>query len=185
MVTLRTERLTLRPWQDADLEPFAAINADRDVMEHLDGPYTRAQSDSVAARIRRDADERGFGLWALDLAGGPPFIGFAGLAVPSFGTPHLPAVEIGWRLARAHWGRGLATEAAVAALRHAFETLAVDQVGAFTVPANRRSIAVMERLGMTRVAGGDFDHPALPEGHRLRRHVLYRLRRTEWLRVAR
>ena len=127
-------------------------------------------------RIEAGFAADGFGLWAVEVAGGPPFIGFVGLAVPRFEAHFTPAVEVGWRLAREHWGRGYATEAARAALDYGFGTVGLEEVVSLTVPANTRSIAVMERLGMTRDPADDFDHPRLPEGHRLRRHVLYRKR---------
>ncbi len=172
---IATERLTLRQWRDDDLEPFAALNADPAVMEFFPAPLTREQSDSLAQRERTAIEERGWGLWAVENAD-RGFMGFVGLAVPSFEAHFTPAVEIGWRLAREQWGKGYATEAARAALAFGFEELALDEIVSFTVPANRKSWLVMERLGMTRSPEDDFDHPMLGEGHPLRRHVLYRAR---------
>lgn len=175
---LDTERLRLRPWRAEDLEPFAALNADPRVMEHLPKPLDRAESDALAARIRDHFDRHGFGLWAVEVPGEVAFAGFVGLLVPRFDAHFTPCVEIGWRLAHAQWGRGFATEAARAALGFAFGPLGLGEVVSFTVPANHRSRRVMERIGMTRSPADDFDHPLLPEGHPLRRHVLYRCRRS-------
>lgn len=173
--TLSGGRIRLRRWRDADREPFAAMNADPRVMEFFRSPLNRAASDAMADRIEKDFGERGFGLWAIEVPGLAPFIGFAGFAVPEFRAHFTPCVEIGWRLALAHWGQGYATEAARLALRHGFAALAFRDVVSFTSATNLRSRAVMERLGMRRDPADDFDHPAIAEGHPLRRHVLYRL----------
>ena len=178
--TLATPRLLLRPWRDEDLAPFAALNDDPRVMEHFPNRLTRQESDFMVSRVRAHFDRHGFGLWAVEVEGGAPFIGFVGLAVPAFQAHFTPCVEIGWRLAAEHWGRGYATEAARAALDFAFGPLNLPEVVSFTVPAHTRSRAVMERLGMRHAPADDFDHPALPEGHPLRRHVLYRISRDEW-----
>ena len=167
---IRTERLLLRRWTDADRGPFAALNADPVVMEHFPAPLTRAESDAFADRVEAGFAERGWGLWAVEAPEG--FVGFTGLSVPAFEADFLPAVEVGWRLARSAWGRGYATEAASAALRYAFTDLGLESVVGFTATTNTRSERVMQRVGMRRL--GEFDHPALPEGSRLRRHVLYR-----------
>lgn len=174
--SLQTPRLLLRPWLPADLEPFARLNADPRVMEHLPGALSREQSDALAGRIAAHFTERGFGLWALEVPGVARFVGFVGLSVPRFETAFTPCVEVGWRLAAEHWGRGYATEAARAALAFGFDGLGLTEIVSFTVPANLRSRAVMERIGMTRDPGEDFEHPSLPPSHPLRRHVLYRLR---------
>ena len=174
---LRTKRLVLRAWRERDLEPFAALNGDPRVMEHLPAVLSRAESDAAAALTRAHFDQHGFGYWAVEVVGGASFIGFAGLARPRFEAPFTPCVEIGWRLAAEHWGRGYATEAARAALRFAFDDLALDEVLAWTVPTNQRSRRVMDKLGMRQDPAGDFDHPRLPEGHPLRRHVIYRIGR--------
>ena len=150
-------------------------------MEHFPATLGREESDALAARIREHLAVRGFGLWAVEVPGRVPFIGFVGLAVPRFEAPFTPCVEIGWRLAAEHWGRGYATEAATAVLAHAFGPLGLAEVVSFTVPANRRSRRVMERLGMTRSPADDFEHPGLPDGHPLRPHVLYRLSQSAWL----
>ena len=175
MSELTTERLLLRRWRPADLEPFARMNADPVVMEHFPGLMTREQSDEFAERIEQGFERHGFGLWAVELPGEAPFVGFVGLSVPGFEAPFMPAVEIGWRLDAAWWGRGIATEAARAAAAYGFGPAGLDELVSFTAPANLRSRAVMERIGMSHDAAGDFDHPRLPPGHHLRRHVLYRL----------
>lgn len=179
-VTLATARLRLRPWHDEDLQPFAALNADPRVMAHYPKPLSRAESDDVAARIRAGFAERSFGLWAVEVPDVVGFIGYVGLSVPTFRAPFTPCVEVGWRLALQHWGHGYATEAARAAVAHAFGPLGLDEVVSFTMHANRRSRAVMKRLGMRRAAEDDFDHPSFPEGHLLRRHVLCRLLRADY-----
>jgi RimJ/RimL family protein N-acetyltransferase len=177
---IQTPRLLLRRWCDSDLPAFAALNDDPRVMEFMPKRLSREESDAMAARIRLLMTIQGFGFWAIEVPGIADFIGFVGLHRPSFEAPFTPCVEIGWRLARAHWGKGYATEAAWAALAHGFTALGVSEIVSFTVPANRRSRAVMERLGMTRDPAEDFDHPALTSGDPLRHHVLYRLTREKW-----
>lgn len=173
---LTTERLQLRGWQESDREPLAVINADPEVMEHFPAVLDRQASDSLFDRIQDGWLAHGFGLWALERTADSAFLGFVGLSRPSFEAPFTPAVEVGWRLARSAWGHGYATEAARAAVAFGFEGIALEEIVSFTVPANVRSRWVMERLGMTHDPGDDFDHPGLPPGHPLRRHVLYRLR---------
>jgi RimJ/RimL family protein N-acetyltransferase len=174
--TLTTPRLVLRHWREADLEPFAALNADPRVMEYFPGTLTGHESDALAARIRNRLETTEFGLWAVEVPGTVPFIGCVGLSVPRWEAHFTPCVEIGWRLALAHWDRGYATEAASAALAYGFNDLKLAEIVSFTATANLRSQAVMQRLGMARAAGGDFLHPFLPDGHPLRPHVLYRIR---------
>ncbi|GGS66604.1 GNAT family N-acetyltransferase [Nonomuraea spiralis] len=183
-IVLRTERLTLRPWQPSDLAPFAELNADPQVMEHFPATLTRQESDAFAAASDELISRQGWGRWALEVTATGEFIGFTGLHRPVFEAAFMPAVEIAWRLRRAAWGHGYATEAAGAALGHAFDRLGLDEVVSFTATVNLRSSAVMRRLGMTHDAAGDFDHPVLPPGHRLRRHVLYRLSASDWRRHA-
>lgn len=180
MSELDTARLKLRHWSSADLAPFGAMNADPAVMEFMPGRLSRQASDAAAAAAQAHIDRKGFGLWAVQVRGGPPFVGYVGLQVPSFEAPFTPCVEIGWRLARAAWGYGYATEAARACLEHAFGVLGLAEVLAFTVPANVRSRAVMQRLGMTLDPAAAFEHPRLPAGHALRHHLLYRLGRHAW-----
>jgi ribosomal-protein-alanine N-acetyltransferase len=172
--TLSGGRIRLRRWRDEDRDAFAAMNCDPRVMEFFPTNLTRAQSDAMVDHIEAHFAKHGFGLWAIEVPDAAPFIGFAGLAVPRFTAHFTPCVEIGWRLAFAHWGNGYATEAARLALGYAFGPLGLADVVSFTSVANRRSRAVMERLGMRRDPAEDFDHPAVPDGP-LRRHVLYRL----------
>lgn len=172
---LRTVRLRLRRWLPQDRAPFSALNADLRVMEHFPALLSRAESDAGVDRIEAHFDRHGFGLWAVEIPGVAPFAGFIGLSIPSFDAHFTPCVEIGWRLAVAHWGRGYATEGAHAALAFGFEELALREIVSLTVPGNVRSRRVMGRIGMAHDPAGDFDHPALPEGHALRRHVLYRI----------
>ncbi len=180
---LTTQRLRLRAWRDTDRGPFAAMNADPAVMEHFLGTLDRAASDAFMARIDAHWAANGFGLWAVERRADGAFLGFTGLSDPGFQAPFMPAIEIGWRFARDAWGHGYATEAAWAALSFGFESLGRAEIVSFTAPANTRSIAVMERLGMSRDARDDFDHPRVPVGHSLRRHVLYRLLRADSARV--
>lgn len=172
---LRTTRLLLRRWRRSDRTPYAALNADPEVAELLAGPLTRAESDAMVERIEQGFNAHGFGLWALERLDTADFVGFTGLSVPRFTAPFTPAVEIGWRLARSAWGHGFATEAARAALDDGFARVGLAHIVSFTAVINTRSRAVMDRLGMTHDPADDFDHPNLPEGHPLRRHVLYRL----------
>ena len=168
-------RFRLRAWRASDREPFAELNADPEVMRHFPATLTREQSDAMVDRIVAHHHRAGFGLWALEVDG--RFAGFVGLSTASFDAPFTPAVEIGWRLARWSWGRGAATAAARRVL-DAAPTLGIADVVSVTATTNARSIAVMQRLGMVRDLGGDFEHPAVPVGHVLRPHVLYRFATT-------
>jgi RimJ/RimL family protein N-acetyltransferase len=180
--TLTTGRLLLRHWRDDDRAPFAAMNADLRVMEHFPAPLSRLESDALIDEFEARFDPRGFGLWALERRDDGTFIGFTGLAAVPWEAHFTPAIEVGWRLAPEAWGHGYATEAAREAVRFGFEDAELDEIVSFTVPANVRSRAVMERLGMTHDPADDFDHPRLPVGHPLRRHVLYRIDRESWTR---
>ncbi|GAC1374552.1 MAG: GNAT family N-acetyltransferase [Acidimicrobiales bacterium] len=182
--TLRTDRLVLRRWTAADREPFAALNADPVVMEYFPAPLSTPQSDAFIDRIEDDFDRVGYGLWAVEVPGLTAFAGYVGLADATFDAPFTPAIEIGWRLGRPWWGRGIATEAARAALQFAFTDLRRSEVVSFTAATNLRSQAVMVRLGMHRDPADDFDHPRVPVDSPLRRHVLYRLRIEDWLRTT-
>lgn len=185
---LRSPRLRLRQWTPADRAPFAALNADPVVMEHFPAPLDRAQSDAMADRIEALIGQQGWGFWAAELLDGQDgrgaphgtFMGFIGLHRPTAPLPFAPCVEIGWRLARPFWGRGLATEGARLALRAGFDALGLEEIVAFTAQRNRRSQAVMARLGMRESPAEAFDHPSVPESHAVRPHVLYRLTRTAW-----
>jgi RimJ/RimL family protein N-acetyltransferase len=198
-VCLATDRLILRPWREADKEFFAKLNADPVVMEFFPSMLTRVESDAMADRIQSGFNERGWGLWAVEVTDqvassdvpvgqnerrdaiprGIPFIGYVGLSIPRFEAHFTPCTEIGWRLDREHWGQGYATEAAKAVCKFAFESLDLKEIVSFTSTINLRSRRVMERLGMTYLSDEDFDHPVLPSDHRLCRHVLYRLRRND------
>ena len=175
-VIITTPRLNLRLWRPSDLAPFAAINADQRVMEFYPDPLTREESDAVADRIQGGFTRHGFGLWALAIPGVAEFAGFVGLSVPRFEAEFTPCVEIGWRLAADFWGHGYATEAARAVLAYGFGTLGLNEIVSFTASQNVRSRAVMERIGMQRCPELDFEHPVLSKGHRLSRHVFYRIR---------
>lgn len=176
-----TPRLRLRQWRDADRAPFAAMNADPAVMRYFAGLVSAEDSDRSIDAWQQDLVERGWANWAVELLGSGQFIGFVGLTIPRRVFAFSPCVEIGWRLARAHWGQGYATEAARAALQVGFGPLQLQQIVSFTSLVNAPSRAVMQRIGMAD-SGEDFDHPALPEGSPLRRHGLYRLTRVQWLR---
>jgi ribosomal-protein-alanine N-acetyltransferase len=172
MSSLETPRLVLRRWREADREPFYRMNSDPRVMEFFPACLTRQESDALMARAEAHFEAHGFGSFAAEVRATGELAGFVGLNVPTFDAYFTPCVEIGWRLASAYWRQGLATEAAEAVVRLAFGPLGLRQIVSFTVPANLPSRRVMEKLGMA--YDGDFDHPCLPEGHRLRRHVLYR-----------
>jgi RimJ/RimL family protein N-acetyltransferase len=175
--TIKTERLLLRRWRDSDRLPFQQMNTAPRVMEFFPALLSPADSDALIARAQAHFNRHGFGPFAVELLENQFFIGFIGLSIPNFDAPFMPAVEIGWRLAFDCWGRGFATEGARAVIRYAFEDLGLDNLVSFTVPENLRSRRVMEKLGMTHHHRDDFDHARLPEGHPMRRHVLYRLTR--------
>ena len=175
MSSIETARLVLRCWKAGDREPFARLNADPRVMRFFPSTLSRAESDEMAERIERGFSECGWGLYAAESRESGEFLGFIGLSVPGFVAHFTPCVEIGWRLAADSWNRGLATEGARAVAAHAFETLKIPELVSFTTESNLASRRVMEKIGMTRDPADDFDYPRLPEGHPLRRHVLYRL----------
>lgn len=175
---LRTERLVIRTWRQADRDPFAEMNADPQVMEFFPSVLTREESDALVDRFETEFDELRFCPWAVELQHTGTFIGFVGLNRVRNEMPFAPATEIGWRLARAFWGYGYSTEAGRVVLRFGFEELSLEQVVSFTSTVNKRSRRVMERLGMSRDPAEDFEHPRIPEGSRLRPHVLYRLNRS-------
>lgn len=177
---MTTDRLILRHWRQSDRPPFARLNADARVMEFLPRILSKLESDSVADRIEAHFQQHGFGLYAAERRSDGNFIGFIGLNVPLFHAAFTPCVEIGWRLAFEYWGQGYATEGAREVMRFGFEVLELPEVVSFTVPANIRSVRVMEKLGMTHDPDDDFDHPRVPVGHPLRRHMLYRRRRSAW-----
>jgi RimJ/RimL family protein N-acetyltransferase len=174
-----TPRLAFRVWQARHREPFAAMNADPEVMRFFPAPLSPAQSDALVDRCCIDFADRGWSLWAVERRDRGDFIGFIGLSVPRRPLPFGPCVEIGWRLQRSAWGQGYATEGAWACLRVGFERLGLAEIVSFTSRLNRPSIAVMRRIGL-RNAHADFDHPGVPVGSPLRRHVLYRIGRPAW-----
>jgi len=171
---IRTQRLLMRRWCEADREPFAVMNADPEVMEHFRSRQTREESDAMVDRIEAHFDEHGYGLWVVEID--EMFAGFTGLAWAPFDAPFTPAVEVGWRLARAYWGRGIASEAATAALEVGLTR--IDSIVSFTALTNLRSQRVMERIGMRREQ--EFDHTLVDTPAHLRPHVLYRADRTTW-----
>jgi RimJ/RimL family protein N-acetyltransferase len=175
---LQTDRLRLRAWRDTDLVPFARLNADARVMRYFPAPLTTDESNRLADRIRLHIDHDGWGLWAVEVVGVTSFAGFIGLAQPRFEAHFTPCTEVGWRLGTEFWGCGYATEGALAALGFGFCELGLSEVVSFAAEGNRSSRRVMERIGMGRSPADDFDHPGLPEGHELCRHVLYRKRST-------
>jgi RimJ/RimL family protein N-acetyltransferase len=174
-VTLAGERVVLRPWQERDADAFAAMNADERVMEFFVAPLSRVESDELRSRMRAAIEERGWGWWCVDIDG--QCAGFTGLSTPPYQTRFTPCVEVGWRFRPQFWGHGYATEAARLALDYGFNALQLEEIVSFAAAGNISSRRVMERIGMQRDVAGDFDHPRIPEGHALRRHVLYRLRR--------
>lgn len=168
-------KVILRQWREEDLEPFAALNCDPEVMRYFPAPLTLEQSEAFARRQLNLIATRGWGLWAVEADGA--FAGFAGLSVPSFEAPFMPCVEIGWRLARPFWGRSIGFEAARQAVEQAFGRIGLDELVSFTATVNLRSRRLMERLGFAHDPAGDFLHPKIPADHELCRHVLYRKRR--------
>lgn len=179
IIEFNTERLRLRQWQTPDWEAFAALNADPDVMAFFPHALDRATSDAVANRIYAELTQRGWGLWAVEIPRVAPFIGFVGLNISGYEIPCASGIEVGWRLAKQFWGQGYATEAASAALAVGFTQLQLPEIVSFAALENRRSRAVMERLGM-KCDEECFEHPLLPVGHFLRKHALYRLDRAAW-----
>ncbi|MCB8819045.1 GNAT family N-acetyltransferase [Microvirga rosea] len=181
---LASERLILRRWRREDFAPYAAMCADPDVMRYF--PSLRTAEESTVEARSHDAsfDAEGFGLWALEIPGEARFIGYTGLRRILRPMPFTPSIEIGWRLGSAWWGNGYATEAARTALRDFFDRTEHPEIVSFTSRPNTPSRRVMERLGMVRDLDGDFDHPALAEGHPLRPHVLYRLSREQFEKAA-
>ena len=179
VIEFETERLRLRQWIGSDREPFAGLCGDPQVMEFYPNVLDRAASDAMVDRLEALISDRGWGLWAVELRAEQQFIGYVGLHVPKYDLPCSPCVEIGWRLALPYWGKGYATEAARSVLTVGFDRLDLPEIVSFTATINRRSRAVMERLGMD-LAADTFEHPLIPAGHILREHVLYRLSRDKW-----
>ena len=180
MALIKTDRLILRPWRKEDLEPFAELNADPKVMEYFPSILSRKESDDLAGRISSKLEGQGWGLWAVSVPDIADFIGFIGLSEPSSDAHFTPAVELGWRLAFDHWGKGYATEGAKAVLEYGFETLNLHEIVSFTAIQNMRSRRIMEKIGMHYDPKDDFDHPKLPEGHSLRSPLIYRMNHNQW-----
>jgi len=178
---LETRRLLLRQWRRRDFAPFARMCADAEVMRHFPNCLSQEESHQMANRITDLINERGWGLWAVEVPEVHNFIGFVGLHAPTVNFPFSPCVEVGWRLAREHWGNGYATEAATAALDYAFTRLQLYEVVSFTTTANTGSMAVMRRIGM-RDTGENFMHPGIDPSHPQCEHVLYKITRASWLR---
>jgi len=173
--TVSTDRLVMRRWRDSDRDAFAAMNADPEVMRYFPATLDRAASDALVDRIESRFDRDGFGLWALEITATAEFIGFTGLNPMPDGVPGAGGTEVGWRLARDAWRHGYATEAATAAVGIGFREIGLDEIWSMTAVLNKPSQAVMQRLGMTPY--GNFEHPAVPAGHLLRPHIVYRLER--------
>ena len=173
-MVIETNRLVLRRWQSSDAAPFASLNADPRVMEFFPATLSRAESEAMISKIEERISQHGFGLWAAELKETKDFIVFIGLHVPGDALPFSACVDLGWRLAFDHWGRGYAQEGARAVLAFGFEMTRLEEIVSFTTVGNFRSRHVMERIGMTRDANGDFDHPRLSKNHPLIKHVLYR-----------
>ena len=174
MISITTSRLILRSWQEGDVESFYQVNQDRHVIEYLAGSLTYQQVRDFIDKHNQQLKQRGYTLWAVELKHTRELIGFVGLNFIDFEASFTPAVEIGWRLGSQYWGRGYATEAAQAVLAYGFNTIGLTEIVSFTVPANQRSIRLMERLGMQRDQTQDFYHPQLPREHPLAFHVVYR-----------
>lgn len=180
MVQIETEHLLLREWLPEDLPFFAAINQDPKVMECLLRAMTEAETAAMIEKIQKHFKQHGFGLFACILKQTSNCIGLVGLNIPEFIAHFTPCVEIGWRLSSEAWGKGYATEAAKAVLKAGFEQFNLQEIVAFTVPSNKRSIRVMEKIGMTRDLNGDFDHPKVPNDHPLKTHILYRITKADY-----
>ncbi len=178
--TLKTARLILRRWQKADLEPFSQLNSDNKVMEYFPKTLTENETRSFIATVEMHFEREKCGLWVVELPETGEFAGFVGLSKPRFQAHFTPCIEVGWRLAHKHWGKGYAPEAAREALRDGFERLGLDEIVSFTARQNTKSIRVMEKIGMKTDPAEDFEHPSLLDGHHLRWHVLYRLNRNDW-----
>ncbi len=178
--TFQTKRLILRNWRESDLLPFSTLNGTPEVMEYMPGILTKPESDALAFKIKNSLERLSFGLWAVEVKTDGNFIGFVGLSRPTFDAHFTPCIEIGWRISLEHWGKGYATEAALKATELGFEKFGLNEIVSFTAPNNQRSRRVMEKLGMLHNPIEDFNHPKLPNGHPLKPHVLYRLKKTVW-----
>lgn len=177
---VETERLILRQWKESDRETFVELNSSKENLPFFPNPFSKDESDKFIDKTISLIEKNGFGLFAVEIKSTGEFIGFTGLHNPTYKTHFTPCTEIGWRLHKNFWGKGYATEAAKGALDFAFNQLKLDEIVSFTATLNTPSIKVMERIGMTRDESGEFDHPNVPDGHILKRHVLYRLKRDQY-----
>ena len=177
---LQTRRLILRQWQESDFLPYAKLNADQRVMEFMLGTMTEEETRQSIENIEKHFDAHGFGRWAVQIADSEKFIGFVGISIPTYTLPFSPCVEVAWRVCPDEWGKGYAPEAANEAMRDGFERVGLQEIVSFTTLINLKSRRVMEKLGMQYCPAEDFDHPMVPQGHRLRRHVLYRMSKADW-----
>lgn len=175
---LETERLILRQWKESDRDPFETLNSDEETMRFFPSTYSREVSDKLIDREMDRIKKGDIGLLAVEVKITGEFIGFIGIARPSYKTHFTPCTEIGWRLSRSSWGKGYATEGAIEVLRFAFDELGLEEIVSFTTKENIASIKVMEKIGMIRDIDGDFDHPLVEEGNKLRKHVLYKIKKT-------
>jgi RimJ/RimL family protein N-acetyltransferase len=176
---IETDRLTLRTWKKEDAEAYYQINQDPKVLECLGGPLSMEEVHNFIQRVNSQMDVRGYTLWAVEEKETGALMGFIGLDYKDWESHFTPAVEIGWRLGSQYWGKGYATEGAKASLAYGFKHCGLKEIVSLTVPANLRSIRVMEKIGLRRDMQGDFAHPGLPADHRLSQHVLYRLKRED------
>ncbi|CAN5238923.1 GNAT family N-acetyltransferase [soil metagenome] len=178
---LQTERLLLRRWKESDLAPFSEINADPNVMKHFPKMLTPDETKALIEKIENRFELDSLGLWAVELLSNQAFIGFVGLWKPTFDAHFTPCVEIGWRLANRYWGQGYAPEAARAVLEDGFERICLEEIVAMTALLNKNSMRVMEKIGMTLDPQDNFMHPSVEDGHRLKEHVLYRIKKSDWM----
>lgn len=176
MKIIETDRLVLRTWKNDDADTFYSINQDPKVIEFLGGPMTLEEVDQFIQDKNKQQETRNFTLWATELKATGELIGYIGLNYTDWPAHFTPTVEVGWRLGSQYWGNGYATEGAKACLNYGFNKCGLQEIVSFTVPANMRSIRVMEKIGMIRDLKGDFVHPKLPLDHRLSQHVLYRIK---------
>jgi RimJ/RimL family protein N-acetyltransferase len=177
---LRTRRLILRRWKESDLLPFIRINADPRVMEFMLGTMTEEETRQSVEHMKKHFDARGFGRWAVEIADSEKFIGFVGISIPSYPLAFSPCVEVAWRICAEEWGKGYAPEAGNEAMRDGFERVGLQEIVSFTTLTNLKSRRVMEKLGMRYCPSEDFNHPMVPADHRLLRHVLYRMSKSDW-----
>lgn len=182
---IETDRLILRTWREENLLPFSRLNADSRVMEYFPSTLTFDQTKSFLEMLKTRQEEDGFSFLAAELKSTGEFIGMIGLNRPRYQTPFTPCVEIGWRIAFEHWNNGYATEGATACLAYGFENLNLDEIVSFTASTNLKSQRIMEKIGMQRNPTGDFNHPNVPEGHPLSLHVLYFVKKEQFLNSAR